>query len=105
MLRLPAALAPYKLAVFPLLKNKPELVEKARTVFTQLSQVYPTVWDDRGNIGKRYLYQDEVGTPYCLTIDFQTLEDQTVTVRHRDTAEQTRVAIDQLEEYFRPVLN
>ena len=105
VLRLPAALAPYKLAVFPLLKNKPELVEKARTVFTQLSQVYPTVWDDRGNIGKRYLYQDEVGTPYCLTIDFQTLEDQTVTVRHRDTAEQTRVAIDQLEEYFRPVLN
>jgi len=105
VLRLSPKIAPYKIAVFPLLKNKPELVEKAQSLFAALAQSYHTVWDDRGNIGKRYLYQDEIGTPFCVTIDFQTLEDQTVTVRYRDTAEQVRVEIDQLEEYFRPVLN
>lgn len=96
ILSLPTALAPYKAAVFPLLKNKPELVEKARGVYTQLRATYRVAWDDRGNIGKRYLYQDEIGTPYCVTIDFQTLEDDTVTLRDRDTAEQRRVAIGDL---------
>lgn len=105
VLKLTPSLAPYKVAVFPLVKNKEELSEKAKTVFTQLLKKWPVLWDDRGNIGKRYLYQDEMGTPYCVTIDYQTLEDETVTVRHRDTAEQERVAITQLEEYFSRMLD
>jgi len=97
VLRLPKALSPYRVAVFPLLANKPELVEKARAVFDALLQDYSAIWDDRGNIGKRYMAQDEIGTPYCVTIDFQTLVDNTITVRDRDTAEQTRVTIDDLK--------
>ncbi len=100
VLRLPFNLAPYKVAVFPLVKNKPELVAKAQEIYQSLLQLYPTAWDDRGNIGKRYLYQDEIGTPACITIDYQSLEDGTVTVRHRDTAEQERIQIDQLEGYL-----
>lgn len=93
-------LAPYKVAVFPLLANKPELVEKARSIYESLKPYFMTAWDDRGNIGKRYLSQDEAGTPWCVTVDFQTLEDQTVTVRDRDTAEQERVEISKLQEHF-----
>lgn len=97
-LKLPSHLAPVKVAVFPLLKNKPELVERAREVYKMLrKQVQGEVmWDDNGNIGKRYRRQDEIGTPYCVTVDFQTLEDDTVTVRHRDTTEQTRQKISNL---------
>src|SRR3990167_8384841 len=97
-LKLPAHLAPVKVAVFPLLKNKPELVKKAREVYEKLKkEVQGTVmWDDNGNIGKRYRRQDEIGTPYCVTIDFQTLEDNTVTVRSRDTTKQKRVSINKL---------
>lgn len=92
-LALPEHLAPVKYAVSPLLKNKPELVEKAREVYTKLAQANPgrVMWDDNGNIGKRYRRQDEIGTPYCVVIDFDTLDDDTVTVRHRDTTEQKRV--------------
>jgi glycyl-tRNA synthetase len=91
-LKLPKELAPVKAAVSPLLKNKPELVEKAREVYTMLKKELGNVmWDDNGNIGKRYRRQDEIGTPACITIDFQTLEDNTVTIRNRDTAEQERV--------------
>lgn len=91
-LKLPDHLAPYKFCVSPLLKNKPELVEKAREVFKVLKEKYGNVtWDDNGNIGKRYRRQDEIGTPYCVVIDFDTLEDGTVTVRDRDTTEQKRV--------------
>jgi glycyl-tRNA synthetase len=93
VLKLHPKLAPYKAAVFPLLKNKPELVEKARTVYRDLKKNLNVVWDDRGNIGKRYYAQDEIGTPCCITIDFQTLEDDTVTVRDRDTMKQERVSI------------
>ena len=93
-------LAPYKTAVFPLLANKPELVDKARSIYDSLKPNFMTAWDDRGNIGKRYLSQDEAGTPYCITVDFQTLEDDTVTVRDRDTAEQERIKISKLQEYF-----
>lgn len=100
VLKLKPALAPYKVAVFPLLKNKPELVAKAREVYAALKKDTMTAWDDRGNIGKRYLAQDEIGTPACITIDFQTLEDDTVTVRDRDTKEQTRVAIASLQEHL-----
>ena len=97
VLKLPAELATYRFCVSPLLKNKPELVEKARTVYQQLRQKYTNVtWDDSGNIGKRYRKQDEIGTPACVVIDFDTLEDDTVTVRDRDTAQQTRVKIAEL---------
>ena len=96
-LKLPDHLAPVKFAVSPLLKNKPELVAKAREVYAQLKQKHGAVmWDDNGNIGKRYRRQDEIGTPYCVVIDFDTLEDNTVTVRDRDTTEQKRVNISEL---------
>lgn len=96
-LKLPEHLAPIKYAVSPLLKNKPELVKKAREVYAALKQKHGQVmWDDNANIGKRYRRQDEIGTPYCVVIDFDTLEDNTVTVRDRDTAQQSRVAIDEL---------
>jgi glycyl-tRNA synthetase len=96
-LKLPEHLAPVKYAVSPLLKNKPELVEKAREVYKALKAKYGAVmWDDNGNIGKRYRRQDEIGTPYCVVIDFQTLEDNTVTVRDRDTTEQKRINVDEL---------
>jgi glycyl-tRNA synthetase len=97
VLKLNPELAPVKAAVFPLLKNKPELVAKAREVYDMLRQKIRCEWDDNGNIGKRYRRQDEIGTPQCITIDFQTLEDNTVTVRDRDTTEQKRVAIDDLK--------
>jgi len=97
-LALPEHLAPVKFAVSPLLKNKPELVEKAREVYASLAKANPgrVMWDDNGNIGKRYRRQDEIGTPHCVVIDFQTLEDGTVTVRERDTTEQRRVVVDKL---------
>lgn len=96
-LAFPEHLAPVKFAVSPLLKNKPELVEKAREVYQALKAKHGAVmWDDNGNIGKRYRRQDEIGTPHCVVIDFQTLEDDTVTVRERDTTEQSRIAIDEL---------
>lgn len=104
VLKLKPSLAPYKVAVFPLLKNKPELVEKAKSIFSNLSDKFETIWDDRGNIGKRYLYQDEIGTPYCVTVDFDTLEDDTVTLRNRDTAEQERVPVSELESRIASML-
>jgi glycyl-tRNA synthetase len=100
-LKLPPKLAPYKVAVFPLLKNKPELVERAKTIFDRLKINFTTAWDDRGNVGKRYYSQDEIGTPFCITVDFQSLEDNTVTVRDRDTKEQPRVEIENLENYLK----
>jgi len=100
VLKLPKHLAPIKVAVSPLLKNKPELVEKAREVYAMLKKEFGAVmWDDNGNIGKRYRRQDEIGTPHCVVIDFDTLEGatkDTVTVRNRDTTEQERVKIADL---------
>ena len=97
VLALPEDLAPYRFCVSPLLKNKPELVGKAREVYVALRAKYGNVtWDDSGNIGKRYRKQDEIGTPKCVVIDFDTLEDGTVTVRDRDTTEQVRVKIEEL---------
>ncbi len=100
VLKLKPSLAPYKVAVSPLLKNKPELVAKAREVYAMLKKEFGAVmWDDNGNIGKRYRRQDEIGTPYCVVIDFDTLEGDTkdtVTVRNRDTTEQERVSISEL---------
>ena len=97
VLKLPENLAPYKFCVSPLLKNKPELVEKAKEVYNILRKKYGNVtWDDSGNIGKRYRKQDEIGTPKCIVIDFDTLNDDTVTIRDRDTAEQVRKNISEL---------
>ena len=97
VMKFPEHLAPVKYCVSPLLKNKPELVEKAREVYHILKEKHANVmWDDNGNIGKRYRRQDEIGTPHCVVIDFDTLEDNTVTIRDRDTTEQTRVAITEL---------
>ena len=103
-LKLPVHLAPVKIAVSPLLKNKPELVTKARAVYATLKKTYGNVmWDDNGNIGKRYRRQDEIGTPYCVVIDFDSLDGDlkdTVTVRDRDSTEQTRVAIADLNQHL-----
>lgn len=97
VLKLPENLAPYRFCVSPLLKNKPELVEKAREVYKKLREKYGNVtWDDSGNIGKRYRKQDEIGTPKCVVVDFDTLSDDSVTVRDRDTTEQVRVLISDL---------
>lgn len=106
LLKLDPKIAPYKVAVFPLLANKPELTEKARSLYHDLkSQFLAVVWDDRGNIGKRYFSQDEIGTPWCVTVDFDTLTDKKVTIRDRDNGHQERVAIDKLTEYFQNKLN
>jgi glycyl-tRNA synthetase len=100
ILKLHPKLAPVKVAVFPLLANKENLVEKAREIYKNLKPHFTINWDDRGNIGKRYYAQDEIGTPWCVTIDFQTLEDGTVTVRDRDSGKQERISAEGLEKYF-----
>jgi glycyl-tRNA synthetase len=99
-LKLKPKLAPYKAAVFPLLRNKEELVKKARDIYENLRKKFMVAWDDRGNIGKRYYAQDEIGTPYCITVDFETLEHGDVTVRNRDTATQERIKIEDLEKFL-----
>ncbi len=106
VLKLHPKLAPIKTAVFPLLANKDNLVKKARSLYSDLKTqlAVPIAWDDRGNIGKRYFAQDEIGTPYCITVDFQTLEDGTVTIRDRDTAKQERVKIENLVTTLKPKL-
>lgn len=100
VLKLHHTLAPYKVAVFPLLANKPQLVEKAREICNALTPHYMVAWDERGNIGKRYYAQDEIGTPYCVTVDFESLADKRVTVRDRDTMKQERVVIEKLKDYL-----
>jgi glycyl-tRNA synthetase len=100
VLKLNPRLAPYKAAVFPLLANKPEIVGKAKEIYHDLRSNFVTLYDGRGNIGKRYFAQDEIGTPYCITIDFQTLEDDTVTIRDRDTMQQERIKIPKLNNYI-----
>ncbi|MEK7557831.1 MAG: glycine--tRNA ligase [Patescibacteria group bacterium] len=97
-------LAPIKIAVFPLLKNKPELVKKAKEIYDSLKINYMCEFDDNGNIGKRYRRQDEIGTPYCVTVDFDSLEDKKVTIRDRDTMKQERVEIEKLGEWMKEKL-
>ncbi len=99
-LKLHPKLAPYKVAVFPLLANKPKLIKVAREIYLDLKTNFMVAWDDRGNIGKRYASQDEIGTPFCITVDFQSLEDQMVTVRDRNSAKQERVKIEELKKYL-----
>ena len=100
VLKLSPKLAPFKASVFPLLANKPELMAKAREIYNDLSQSFYVSFDARGNIGKRYLAQDEIGTPYCITVDFDSLESDTVTVRDRDTMEQVRISVSELRNYL-----
>ncbi|MFA5386451.1 MAG: glycine--tRNA ligase [Candidatus Paceibacterota bacterium] len=100
VLKLNKKLSPIKVAVLPLVKNKEGITKKAQEVFDLLKVKFLTQYDESGSVGRRYRRQDEVGTPYCVTIDFQTLEDNTVTVRDRDTMKQERVAIDKLENYL-----
>ena len=100
VLKINRGLSPIKIAVFPLLKNKPELVKKAKMVYDKLKLDYMCEFDDNGNIGKRYRRQDEIGTPYCLTVDFETIEDDQVTIRERDTMKQTRIKISDLANFF-----
>ena len=100
VLKLHPKIAPYKVAIFPLLKNKADLVAKAKNIYNDLKQIYSVVFDDRGNIGKRYYAQDEIGTPWCITVDFETLTDNSVTIRDRDTTKQERIPVDQLTTYL-----
>jgi len=97
------SVAPVKVAVFPLLKNKPVLIDKAREIYKSLRKEFGAVmFDDNGNVGKRYRRQDEIGTPFCVTVDFDTVEkDDTVTVRDRDTGQQERVAVKELINYLK----
>lgn len=105
VLKLHPAIAPYKAAVFPLLANKPELVKTARKIYEDLRKDFVVAWDDRGNIGKRYYSQDEIGTPYCITVDFDSLEDKSVTVRDRDSMKQVRMKIGELAAYLKDKLS
>lgn len=100
VLKLDRRLAPIKVAIFPLMKNKPELVAKAKEIFDALKMEFMCEFDDNGNVGKRYRRQDEIGTPFCVTVDFDSLEDGAVTVRDRDTMEQERIKIADLQKYF-----
>jgi glycyl-tRNA synthetase len=101
VLRLKSQLAPMKAAVFPLVANKPDLVGRAREIYLTLKPEITVAWDSIGNVGKRYRRQDEIGTPWCVTVDYQTLEDNTVTVRDRDSMTQERHPVDSLRELFR----
>ncbi|MEK6808198.1 MAG: His/Gly/Thr/Pro-type tRNA ligase C-terminal domain-containing protein, partial [Nanoarchaeota archaeon] len=103
ILSLHPKLSPIKAGVFPLLSNKPELVEKARDIYLMLREYFTTIFDTAGSIGRRYARMDEVGTPICITIDFDTLKDDTVTLRDRDTTEQKRVKYSELVDEIRKV--
>ena len=100
VLKFPKKLAPVQVAVFPLLKNKPELVARARAIYDELKKSFRCEFDDNGNVGKRYRRQDEIGTPYCVTVDFDSMERGDVTVRDRDTMKQERVSASELQKYF-----
>lgn len=105
VLKLSSKLAPVQVAVFPLLKNKSELITKAKDILESLKNKFRVSWDDRGNIGKRYLAQDEIGTPFCVTVDFDSLEKNTVTVRERDSKNQETIQISDLENYLSNKIN
>lgn len=105
VLKLHPRLAPVKVAIFPLVRNKPDITRAARQVFDLVRQILVARWDDRGNIGKRYYAQDEIGTPWCVTVDYDTLTGKTVTIRDRDTTKQERIAIDKIIPYIKQQLN
>ena len=101
VLRFHKKLAPIKIAVFPLVKNKPKLVKKTKEIYQLLKQDFMCQYDEQGSIGRRYRRQDEQGTPFCVTVDFDTLEDKSVTIRDRDTMKQERIKIDNLIDYLK----
>ncbi|CAN0364476.1 unnamed protein product [Ectocarpus sp. 12 AP-2014] len=106
LLRFHPRMAPIKVAVFPLVKNKPELMKKARGIYETIRLRHNAFWDISGAIGRRYRRMDEAGTPFCVTVDFETLEgDGTVTVRERDSTEQTRVPADELLGFLSKAIN
>jgi glycyl-tRNA synthetase len=105
VLKLNPRLAPYKLAIFPLVANKEQLRDKAQVIYHHLKPKFMTAWDERGNIGKRYLTQDETGTPWCITIDYETLENDTVTIRDRDTTKQERVSVSNIVKFVEEKLS
>lgn len=105
VLKLQPKIAPYKAAVFPLLANKPELVAYARKIYEDMIKNFAIAWDDRGNIGKRYASQDEIGTPMCITVDFDSAEDDTVTIRDRDTTKQERVKVSDLRQIIEDLIS
>jgi glycyl-tRNA synthetase len=104
VLRIPPALAPVKLAIFPLTK-KDGMPEKAREIYESLKFDFNCQYEEKDAIGRRYRRQDAIGTPYCITVDHQTLEDNTVTIRYRDTMEQDRVPIDKLHSIISEKVN
>jgi glycyl-tRNA synthetase len=93
------------MAILPLAANKPELIEKADSIYQKLNEKYSVDWDDSSNIGKKYRRQDEIGTPWCLVVDYQTLEDNTVTIRDRDTMTQIRIKSDEVDSWLEKQLN
>ncbi len=101
VLKISPKLAPYKAAIFPLLANKPELVNLARKIYDDLRSEFSIAWDERGNIGKRYYSQDEIGTPSCITVDFESLEKDDVTIRDRNTMEQKRINIRSIRDHLK----
>lgn len=105
VLKIHPKISAYKMAIFPLAANKPELVNKAEDLYQQLSKKYSIDWDDSSNIGKKYRRQDEIGTPFCTVVDFQTLEDNTVTIRDRDTMTQIRLKIEEIDNWLSSKLN
>ena len=105
VMKFPFWVAPIKVAVLPLVKNKPELVKKAREVFDILKIHFSCQYDESGAIGRRYRRQDEIGTPFCVTVDFDTMNDNSVTLRNRDTMEQERVSIDSLAKTIQEQLD
>jgi glycyl-tRNA synthetase len=104
VLKLDKRLAPIKIAILPLSK-KTELSDQTDNIYNMLVSKYRLAYDETGSIGKRYRRQDEIGTPYCLTVDFETINDKKVTVRDRDTMAQERIAIDELSDYFQEKFN
>jgi glycyl-tRNA synthetase len=104
-LKIKPQIAAYKMAIFPLAANKPELIKKAKKIFDSLSSKYSLDWDDSSNIGKKYRRQDEIGTPWCLVVDYQTLEDKTVSIRDRDTMKQIRVKVEEIDTWLEKKLN
>jgi glycyl-tRNA synthetase len=105
VMKFPFWVAPVKVAILPLVKNKPEVVKKAREVFDMLKVQFPCQYDEAGAIGRRYRRQDEIGTPFCVTVDFDTLKDNSVTIRDRDTMKQNRVSLDSLITTIKERLN
>lgn len=95
----------YKMAIIPLASNKPELIAKAESIYSELSKKYSIDWDDSNNIGKKYRRQDEIGTPWCLVVDYQSLEDNTVTIRDRDTMTQVRINASEVDSWLSDKLN